>query len=1009
MRHILSFAVCLFFAQILFAQPKRIYVDAYATGAHTGKHWDDAFTDLSSALAVAQAGDSIWVALGIYTPPTNMGRTACFLFPSGVRLFGGFSGVETSLEERDWQKFKTQLSGDLGSPDDTTDNAYNILYMERPALGTIVDGCYFTGGRANATHPGLPTTDRLRCGGAIYILGEGGVAYPDIRNCTFEDNSAERFGGAVFAYNNYNGSIAPRFLNCTFRNNRAHLGAGIYRFGGSVLERSPDFGDCIFEKGVGSGGGGGLYFVDTEGADTIKMSRCTFRENVSDRGSAAVFSLGRTTSSKLQINGCLFEKNVPTSPFLNNTGPVQISSSLYTSYLNIRGCTFRENAGRSMLYIDVIPKSIVGGPLNTQVVDSCRFEKNQVESSCIFSQGLGRMRLTNTIFAHNTMPAAVATSATTEDVFCENLHFQNNVLQLLTNSSSPRVFFYFDAAVNQCKFNNILFEKNGLAGAMYITISNGSVLTPEFVNCTFARNYFLPNISASNASAGLKFQNCAFFKNENYHAHLFKQFSNGAHFDHCAFDTLDTDHLPTTVTLGPGCFQSRDMQFQNASDSLSNYRLQACSPLIEAGSNTGIATSSKDLAGSPRIRNNFTDIGAYEATAFLIAGEPLPQPSCADGASGAYIVETTGCPPLQYAWDNGSATGTSPTGLAPGTYTFTITDAKNRQMVRHITIGTGVHTVTLATTPLACGSTVGGVVAASATGGILPYTYAWSNGAISPTITGLPIGAYTVTITDASGCKISQSAQVSSLGDGLTVLPGSFPVSCFGAANGVLTATPFNGLPPYTYSWNDGQTNSAAVGLHADVYSVTVTDALGCTGGFAQQVSSPEPIAITGSPSPASGVTVANGGVTITDVSGGTAPFTYHWNTGSSEKNLTNVLPNIYTLTITDAQGCTADKTFDVQFVSGAGSPQQSIAWQAFPNPAAAFVNLKGDAPHANAPLRYELLDAAGQTLSNGPIAGLSGYYSQKISLEALPSGIFYLRLTDASGWTVGAIRVCKK
>src|SRR5690606_25990173 len=100
------------------------------------------------ALGIAQYGDEIWVAKGIYRP-TVFNRSISFEIGNGVSLYGGFSGIETSLDQRDWISNETVLSGDIGMLGDSTDNSYNIVYMEDVDTATVLDGFVVEKGNAS--------------------------------------------------------------------------------------------------------------------------------------------------------------------------------------------------------------------------------------------------------------------------------------------------------------------------------------------------------------------------------------------------------------------------------------------------------------------------------------------------------------------------------------------------------------------------------------------------------------------------------------------------------------------------------------------------------------------------------------------------------------------------------------------------------------------------------------------------------------------------------------------
>ena len=130
------------------------YVDTAATGNNTGTSWPNAFTDLQSALDVAQGGHEIWVAAGTYKPskrtdPTAP-RSATFRLVPGVALFGGFTGNESSRGDRDWANRASILDGDLAG-DDAIDpyqheNCYHVVSHNTPGEAAVLDGMVIRGG-----------------------------------------------------------------------------------------------------------------------------------------------------------------------------------------------------------------------------------------------------------------------------------------------------------------------------------------------------------------------------------------------------------------------------------------------------------------------------------------------------------------------------------------------------------------------------------------------------------------------------------------------------------------------------------------------------------------------------------------------------------------------------------------------------------------------------------------------------------------------------------------------
>ena len=221
-----------------------------------------------------------------------------------------------------------------------------------------------------------------------------------------------------------------------------------------------------------------------------------------------------------------------------------------------------------------------------------------------------------------------------------------------------------------------------------------------------------------------------------------------------------------------------------------------------------------------------------------------------------------------------------------------------------------------------CNGAATGSIDLSVTGGTAPYTYDWSNdGPETPDndtqdLTGLVAGTYTVTVTDMVGATSTASVTITQPA-ALALTSVITHVTCFGLLNGAINLSVSGGVSPYTYDWsNDGPETpdndpQDLTGLAAGTYMVTVTDANGCTASHTAMVNQPTALSLS---TVVTNVTCAggnNGAIDLT-VTGGTPGYTYDWSNDGPEtpdndtQDLTNLTTGTYTVTVTDANGCTS-------------------------------------------------------------------------------------------------------
>ncbi|MFN5400790.1 MAG: hypothetical protein ACK5AS_01575, partial [Bacteroidota bacterium] len=295
-------------------------------------------------------------------------------------------------------------------------------------------------------------------------------------------------------------------------------------------------------------------------------------------------------------------------------------------------------------------------------------------------------------------------------------------------------------------------------------------------------------------------------------------------------------------------------------------------------------------------------ISQPEAIGITLSADPLINCGNAnDGGINAVITGGTGA--YNYSWSNSSSTQNL-SGLSAGTYTLTVTDENNCSSENAITLTAPPTLVSISdVTPPSCSNSTDAFITLNTSGGTPEYTYSWSNGATSSSLSGIGAGTYTVTITDELGCTLVLNIPV----EGplpLDLTPIVTDVSCFGFFDGIINVNPSGGIPPYSFIWSNGSTNQINTSLSAGSYSVTVTDANNCTAVSNKVCNQPTIISADIVVTPQSYCqSTPNGSINLS-VSGGTAPYTFLWFNESTTEDIDPITNGTYFVTITDANNC---------------------------------------------------------------------------------------------------------
>ncbi|TXC76226.1 T9SS type B sorting domain-containing protein [Luteibaculum oceani] len=283
---------------------------------------------------------------------------------------------------------------------------------------------------------------------------------------------------------------------------------------------------------------------------------------------------------------------------------------------------------------------------------------------------------------------------------------------------------------------------------------------------------------------------------------------------------------------------------------------------------------------------------------------------CAGSNNGHVEVEVTGgTPPYIYNWDDeNGTTGSSASGLPPGTYQVRVTDSKGCFEQQAVTLNSTVATeIRLKTVDPTCNGIANGRIESEIIGGSDPYSYSWSpGGEQSKNIVNKGPGNYELTVTDFNGCKYTASAQ---LAEPNAMVPNVDLTheSCFNKSDGQILITITGGSEPFNYAWSDdaSRTTSFAQNLAAGTYTISVRDQNNCTLNITDDIIpateinidiTPQHIACFGD----------NNGELAAQVSGGVAPYSYQWNDPNSQTGNKAVLlaPGNYELTVLDQNSC---------------------------------------------------------------------------------------------------------
>jgi large repetitive protein len=386
-------------------------------------------------------------------------------------------------------------------------------------------------------------------------------------------------------------------------------------------------------------------------------------------------------------------------------------------------------------------------------------------------------------------------------------------------------------------------------------------------------------------------------------------------------------YIPVNITASantPVCAGSAINFTTNVNVGGGTYAWTGPASFTSAAANPTIASATVAHTGTYRVI--YTSPGGCPDTAFVsvvvnptpVANTTIVNPLCNTSCNGSATINftTAGTAPYVYNWSNGQVTQTA-SNLCAGNYTVTITDANNCTASTSAAIvappALGASSVV---TNVSCNGGCNGTVTITATGGTGTKQYSLNSGPFqaSNVFTGLCANSYTVVIRDANNCTFTHNFTVTQSGTLTLNLVGTTPATC-GSATGSITVQATGGTLPYSFSMGGaGQPGATFSNVGAGSYTITVTDANGCTQTVpATVLSSGSPTATIIFQQNVSCFGGSNGAVLV-GVTGGTGPFTYKLdaNPPQASNSFTTLAAGNHTIIVTDANLCTSTVNFTI-------------------------------------------------------------------------------------------------
>jgi gliding motility-associated-like protein len=365
--------------------------------------------------------------------------------------------------------------------------------------------------------------------------------------------------------------------------------------------------------------------------------------------------------------------------------------------------------------------------------------------------------------------------------------------------------------------------------------------------------------------------------------------------------------------------------------------------------------------------------------------------SCFGSVNGSIdLTVSGGTSPYSYPWSNG-ATTEDLAGIGAGVYSVNVmdlngcTDSASATILQPSSLVASINSISNYNGyAISCYGSSNGSIDAGITGGMPPYSYSWSNGALTQDQSLLTAGTYVLTVVDFNGCTdlvtatLSQPAKLIVSIDSISNYNG-YGVSCYYSSNGNIFTTVSGGVTPYNYAWNNGAVTEDITGLSANGYILNVEDFNGCVANADTTLIQPAPFNSNYTFVDPGCNGMSNGSIDFT-LMGGVMPYNYFWSNGSITQDLINIPSGTYNVIYADINGCIDSTSIILSepLVLNNNISQQNVLCYAGSN-GSIDINIAGGT------LPYSYLWSTGSTQED---------------IDSLTIGTYYVTITDAQGCT---------